>query len=93
MAKITLQQQLTSALADKEYFRAQAQTRSEEMSRLKDRVSETDLQSRGSISSQADLSRHLFEIIRWHANPETTKFPFRAEREQRDGNNFGPLNY
>lgn len=45
------------------------------------------------MDAQHSLSRHLFEIIRWQANPETTKFPFRAEKEQRDGNNFDPLNY
>lgn len=93
MAKPTLQQQLTGALADKEFFKAQAQTRSEEISRLKDRVAELDLEVRGSIRSQYELSRHLFEIVRWQANPETTKFPFRAEKEQRDGNNFGPNSY
>ena len=93
MAKITLQQQLTGALADKEYFKGKAEARSEEISRLKDRIAEMDLQVRGSINAQVELSRHLFEIVRWQANPETTKFPFRAEKEQRDDQRFGPLNY
>lgn len=38
---------------------------------------------------KGDYERKMFEIVRWHVNPETAKFPFRAEKDQRDDRSYG----
>lgn len=84
MKRTTLTQQLSEAKADIRYQQGRYEEASKRVATEQQRNDRLEADLTRSRDQHANLARHLFEIIRWHSNPETTKHPFAADKAQRD---------
>ncbi len=86
--KHTLRELLEQALKDIEYEKG----RKQEIQKRLDIYEEKEKNRYLAISQENHKTeienKNLLEIIRWHINPETAKYPFFVEKSQRDGRNF-----
>lgn len=88
-----LRDEITNLRGSVEYFKGQVSVLEEKASKLDKMNSDRISNFQGDVGRANEHSAQLLEIIRWHINPETAKFPFRLEKSQRDerdghGNRF-----
>ena len=76
--KLTKQQQIVQLQKECDYQKNEAEKYQERYETEKRRVdnSLTSL-DKGRIGLE-DIARQLFEIVRWHVNPETARYPYQG---------------
>src|SRR5260370_1058683 len=87
--KKTLTVQLAEAQRDAAHYRERYDESYKASGNLHERIKELE---RGELSAKMTVEmwrKDLLEIIRWQANPETAKNPFKRDKEQRSEKDYG----
>ena len=85
MKSKSLSIQLAEAKKDVEHYQNRADEIYRASEKLNNRIKELESQEFSSRMAVEMWRKDLLEIIRWHANPETAKFPYRVTKDQRNG--------
>lgn len=79
----TLRQQLEKALQDVDYQKGRYNEVYAKLSRYEEKEKDKMMGLQRDYEDVKRENEKLLEIIRWHINPETAKYPFEAEKDQR----------
>ena len=90
--KKTLKVQLEEKEAEIKYWRERSEKFEDKNTEFEKKREDNILHIKQERDRAFDFNRTLLEIIRWNINPETAKYPFNPEKNQRDERNRG-LNY
>lgn len=84
----TMKDLVSEAQRSEQYWKGRAdanQTAKEELDKQQRTVMNGYAENNRRIET---LAQNMLEIVRWHINPETAKYPFRIDKEQADPNNY-----
>ncbi len=84
MKKVSITKQLNDQKAETEFYRGKNVTLNEMIDDLRKKDENNVRNMCSELSRSNDNQRQLLEVIRWMINPETAKFPFRSDKDQRD---------
>lgn len=84
MAKISLAAQLATAKTTESYLRDRIRDNEQTARHDKEKIAQLETEIRGAINAERDCIAKLFEIVRWHTNPDTARYPFQSDKSQRD---------
>lgn len=89
MKKTTITQQLEEALREIEYQKGRFNSISEKLQAYEEKEKTRLNIFRVDMENYRKENSNLLEVIRWQINPETAKYPYEVEKNQRSEHNNG----